>query len=143
MTDCVSAADLQPETIWAILKAGAAVALRRNVAVSLSIVDSGGHLVGFVRMPGVHTATTEVAQAKARSAAAFNRSTRGFAQQLTQGNLSMLAVPGCVPLPGGIPLKHKDRLIGAVGVSGASPDIDEEIAEEMSEHLRNSLGPGN
>jgi uncharacterized protein GlcG (DUF336 family) len=72
-----------------------------------------------------------VAQAKARSAAAFRRSTRGFAQQLAEGNLALLAVPGCVPLSGGIPLTHEHRMIGAVGVSGADPNTDEAIAEAM------------
>ena len=140
MSDDATEPYLDQDLVQALIEAGATAARRRNVCVSLAIVDAGGHLAGFLRMNGVHTGTVEVAQAKARSAAAFRRSTRGFAQQLAEGNLAVLAVPGCVPLPGGIPLMHKQRMIGAAGVSGASPDVDEGIAEAMYDQLhKNSL----
>jgi glc operon protein GlcG len=139
MSDKVTEPDLGEDIVQALIEAGLTAARRCNVCVSLAIVDAGGHLLGFLRMSGVHTATTEVAQAKARSAAAFRRSTRSFAQQLADGNLALLAVPGCVPLPGGIPLLHRQRMIGAAGVSGASPDVDEAIAETMYDHLHKNL----
>lgn len=139
MTDCVFALNLAQGLIQDLIQAGTTAARNRNVAVALAIVDSGGHMVGFLRMAGVHTATVEVALAKARSAAAFRRSTRCFAEQLAQGNLSLLAVPGCVPLFGGVPLQHKHRMIGAVGISGADPNIDEAIAQAMCDQLHKSL----
>lgn len=136
MSDAIAGLDLGQDLVQGLIEAGTTAARHRNVSVSLAIVDAGGHLIGFLRMDGVHTATVEVAQAKARSAAAFRRSTRGFAQQLAEGNLALLAVPGCVPLPGGVPLLQEQRLIGAVGVSGASPDVDESIADAMHDQFR-------
>lgn len=139
MSSPITAADLGQKLIQQLIAAGLQAATRLDARVSIAVVDTGGHLAGFLRMEGVHTATVDVAQAKARSAAAFRRSTRIFATQLAEGNLSMLAVPGCVPLAGGIPLTRAQRLVGAVGVSGASPDIDEAIAETVYAQLHESL----
>lgn len=139
MSPSITAADLGEDLVNALVAAGVQTSNRLNARVSIAIVDAGGHLAGFLRMEGVHTATVEVAQAKARSAAAFRRSTRMFATQLAEGNLSMLAVPGCVPLAGGIPLTLAQKLMGAVGVSGASPDVDEAIAEAVYKQLHSSL----
>ncbi len=130
---------LSEQQIELLLSAGMTAARERKVTVTLAAVDSGGHLVAFVRMNGTHTATADVALAKARCAAAFRRPTRLFAEQLAAGNLSMLAVPGCVPLQGGIPIIIAQRLIGAVGVSGAAPDIDEAIAVAAEQALEGAL----
>jgi glc operon protein GlcG len=134
---------LSEKQIELLLSAGTAAARERKVTVTLAAVDGGGHLLGLVRMNGAHTATTDVALAKARCAAAFRRQTRLFAEQLAAGNLSMLAVPGCIPLQGGIPIIIGQRLIGAVGVSGAAPDIDDAIAtiaEQACHDIESSIG---
>ena len=119
---------LAASQVEAVIAAAVATAQDRRVAVSIAVVDAGGHLVGFLRMNGVHSATADVALSKARSAAAFRRPTRLFAEQLAAGNLSMLAISGCVPLQGGIPFVADGRLAGAVGISGAAPDVDDVIA---------------
>jgi glc operon protein GlcG len=119
---------LSQRDVERLLSIGVSAAQGRGVAVTIALVDAGGHLLGFLRMDGVHTATCDVAVAKARSSAAFRRPIRLFAEQLAAGNLSLLTIPGCVPLQGGIPFKLDETMIGAVGVSGAAPDIDEAIA---------------
>lgn len=123
-----------------LLAAGVAAAKERGAAVTIAVADAGGHLLGLARMDRVHTATVEVAIAKARSAAAFRRPIRVFAEQLAAGNLSLLAIPGCVPLQGGLPIALDGSMIGAVGVSGAAPDLDEAIAQAVVEsHARTEL----
>lgn len=122
---------LSQEQVQALIGTGVTAAGKAGVRVSLAVTDDGGHLLGFLRMDGVHTATVDVANAKARCAAAFRKPTRLFAEQLAQGNMTLLTIPGLITLPGGLPLTLSDHVVGAVGVSGASPDVDEAIAAAM------------
>jgi glc operon protein GlcG len=126
---------LAQEQVQALIETGVQAAGKAGVRVSLAVTDDGGHLLGFLRMDGVHTATVDVANAKARCAAAFRRPTRLFAEQLAQGNMALLTIPGLITLPGGLPLTLSDHVVGAVGVSGASPDVDETIATAMRDSL--------
>ncbi|RDJ19688.1 heme-binding protein [Bosea caraganae] len=114
--------------VRAALAAGEAAALAAAARVSIAVVDDGGHLLGFVRMDEVHTGTVEVALAKARSAAGFRKPTRDLAQSLAAGMTALLTLPGCLPIPGGVPLCVGGQVAGAIGVSGASPDTDDAIA---------------
>jgi uncharacterized protein GlcG (DUF336 family) len=119
----------------AVIERAIAAAREHGVRVSVALVDSGGHLLRFARMHGVHTATVEVAQAKARCAIGFRRPTRIFAEALAAGQLALLATPGVVVLPGGIPIERSGQWLGAVGISGAAPDVDERIARAAVESL--------
>jgi len=125
---------LPQKQVMSLLEAGVAAAQALKAVVTIAVADAGGHLVGLLRMDGVHTATVEVAIAKARSAAAFRRPTRLFAEQLAAGNLSLLTIPGCVPLQGGLAIMVDGALIGAIGVSGAAPEVDEAIASAVADH---------
>lgn len=115
--------------VQAALDAGEAAARAAGVRVSLAVVDDGGHLLGFARMDGVHTGTVKVAQAKARCAAGFRKPTREMAQSLAAGMSALLTLPGSLPIPGGVPIRLGEQVVGAIGVSGASPDTDDEIAK--------------
>jgi uncharacterized protein GlcG (DUF336 family) len=44
------------------------------------------------------------------------------------GRVSALALPGAAALQAGLPLEYGGRVIGAIGVSGDSPQVDEDIA---------------
>ena len=126
---------LSQEQVQALIEAGVQAAGKAGVRVSLAVTDDGGHLLAFLRMDGVHSATAEVGTAKARCAAGFRKPTRLFAEQLAQGNMALLTIPGLITLPGGLPLTLSDHVVGAVGVSGASPDVDETIATAMRDGL--------
>ncbi len=121
-------AELSDASAQAIVAAALEQAALLGVRVSVAVVDQGGALWRFVRMPGVHPATVDVALAKARCAISFRRPTRLFAEGLAAGNLSLLATPGVIVLPGGIPFREAEPWLGAIGISGAAPDVDERIA---------------
>ena len=99
-----------------------------GLVLSIAIVDHGGHLLLFSRMDGVHLGTIDVAIAKARCALQFKRSTRKFAEALAGGSIALTTISGVIPFPGGIPLAAGGSVVGAIGVSGAAPDHDEEVA---------------
>ena len=111
-----------------VIDAARAEAAQRGVAVSIAVLDRGGFLVGFVRMDGIHAGTVAVSIAKARTAVLYNRATSVFASGLASGNMALLSLPDMVTLPGGVPLATEMGLAGAIGVSGAAPEIDEAIA---------------
>ncbi|MGH6862157.1 MAG: GlcG/HbpS family heme-binding protein [Phyllobacterium sp.] len=99
-----------------------------GVAVSIAVLDAGGHLLRLVRMDGIHAGTVEISQAKARCAVMFKRPTKAFAQSYAAGTTSLIALPGVVPFEGGVPIMMEGCLLGAIGCSGASPEQDGEIA---------------
>lgn len=96
--------------------------------VAAAVVDAGGVLVYFERIDGTQNGSSEVAQAKARSAALFKRPTKAFEEALAGGKQGILSLPGAVPLDGGIPLVVGDKIVGAIGVSGATSAQDGQCA---------------
>ena len=65
---------------------------------------------------------------KARTAAIYRRPSRVFEEQIRDGRVAALALADATPLQGGVPVLINGRVVGAVGVSGDSPQVDEEIA---------------
>ncbi|HEY1907280.1 MAG TPA: heme-binding protein [Myxococcaceae bacterium] len=105
-----------------------AEALRRGSAVVIAVVDDAGHLLVLHRLDDTQVASVEVGVAKARTAAIFRRPSKVFEDQVKNGRVSALALPGAAALQGGLPIVHHGRVIGAIGVSGNTPQEDEDIA---------------
>src|SRR5262249_8460023 len=74
-------------------------------------------------------ASVEVGIGKARTAAIFRRPSKVFEDQVRDGRVAALALPGATPLQGGVPIVHEGKGIGAIGVSGNTPQEDEDIAK--------------
>ncbi len=99
-----------------------------GLAMTIAIVDDGGHLVAFSRMEGVHAGTIELAIGKARSSVMFKRPTAKFEESVAAGTIGLLKLPNVLPFAGGVPLLVGAQLIGAVGVSGAAAAQDGQVA---------------
>jgi uncharacterized protein GlcG (DUF336 family) len=97
---------------------------------AIAVVDDGGHLLYFVRLDGTFTASPNISIGKAKTAALFKKPTAEFENIINKGRFAMTALPpDFTPLQGGVPIKHGDHIIGAIGVSGAkSAAQDEEVA---------------
>jgi glc operon protein GlcG len=108
--------------------------------VCIAIVDDGGHLVYFQRMDGTQTGSILVSQRKAEAAIAFKRPTKAFEEQVAGGRTALVALPGGVPLEGGIPLAVEGQMIGAIGVSGVTSQQDGMIAQAGADALPGILG---
>jgi glc operon protein GlcG len=74
-------------------------------------------------------ASVEVGIGKARTAAIFRRPSKEFEDQIRSGRVAALALPGATPLQGGVPLVVAGQVVGAIGVSGNTPQEDEDIAK--------------
>ena len=112
--------------------AGAAqeAAKAKGVAVVIVVVDDGGHIVLLERMDGAQVASVNVGIGKARTAAIYRRPSKVFEDQIRNGRVAALALADATPLQGGVPVLYEVKVIGAIGVSGDSPQIDEDIAME-------------
>ena len=103
--------------------------------VAAAIVDPGGDLVYFERIDGTQAGSSHVSVEKARSAVAFKRPTKAFEDALVAGRTAILAMPGAVPLEGGIPLVIGGEIVGAIGVSGATSQQDGVCAKAGADAL--------
>lgn len=97
-------------------------------AVTICVVDDGGHALGLRRLDGASPATSALAEGKARSAAIFRAHSGVFEDRIASGRTAMVALQNLVPLRGGVPMVWDGEVVGAVGVAGVLPDQDEQIA---------------
>src|SRR5438445_10795132 len=100
-------------------------AKKRGATVVIVVVDDGGHLLLLERLDDTQVASVDVGIGKARTAAIFRRTSKVFEDQVRDGRVAALALPGATPLQGGVPITYEGKVIGAIGVSGESPAQDE------------------
>jgi glc operon protein GlcG len=116
--------------IKAIAAAAEAEALKNNWAVTIAIVDEGGHLVWLQRMDGVAPISSHIAPAKANTAAMGRRESRIYEEIINGGRVSFLSAPYVEGmLEGGVPIIKDGQCLGAVGVSGVKSTEDAQIAK--------------
>jgi uncharacterized protein GlcG (DUF336 family) len=119
-------------TLEAAMRAASAAqaeAAKRGASVVIAVVDDGGHLILLHRLDDTQVASVEVGIGKARTAAIFRRPSKEFEDQTRSGRVVALALPGATPLQGGVPITVDGKVIGAIGVSGNTPQEDEDIAK--------------
>ena len=122
------------------IERGFAKAQALGFKVAIAVVDDAGHLVACERMDGALWVTPEIARAKANAAAAFHATTLDLEERFTKrmlfaDNVATLGQYEFVFGRGGVPLVDGDRVVGAVGVSGAVPaDNDHTIADAAAGH---------
>jgi glc operon protein GlcG len=131
----VAHAGLALSACRAVAQAAEAAALAKDCRMCIAIIDGGGHLQHFVRMDGTHIASIEVAIAKARCALAFRRPTKAFADAVAANSIGLLALPGMVPFEGGVPLIYRGEVVGAIGISGGTPQLDGEVGRAGADIL--------
>jgi len=130
-----SAADLPSkkylnlDAIKTMVAAAEAEAQKRNVQVTICIVDDSGNLLFLQKADGAGINTIQFAQKKARAAAIYGRPSKDQADQLKNGNLQVLVFPDAFPNQGGVPIKVDGKTIGGIAASGAASEVDEAIAQ--------------
>ena len=140
LAGCVFAAQAQAQTYGApisleqakkVMAAAEADMKKSNFAMSIAIVDSGGHLVLLQRSDGSQFIGPEVAIDKAFSAVAYRRPGKAFQDRLATGGaeLRILQLRGVAAIDGGDPIVVDGKLIGAIGVSGGSGEQDGQVSK--------------
>jgi len=111
-----------------IAAAAKEAARTRGVEVVIVVVDDAGIPLLLERMDGAQVASVNVGIGKARTAAIYRRPSRVFEEQVRDGRVAALALADATPLQGGVPVLLDGRVVGAIGVSGDTPQVDEDIA---------------
>ncbi|AMK26589.1 heme-binding protein [Sphingobium sp. TB-6] len=125
---------LTPAEIDGIMAKAHAAAAAGGFAVTICIVDEGGHLLRLDRLEDAPLISLRVAEGKARTAVELNMSTAAL-EQAVAALPSMTAIAGIYPFRGGIPLRQDGYCVGAIGVSGVLPDQDEQVAQSGASAL--------
>ncbi|TAH12012.1 MAG: heme-binding protein [Curvibacter sp.] len=121
---------LEFSDVKAIAAAAEAEALKNNWAVSIAIVDDGGHLLSFQRLDGAAPISSYIAPGKARTAAMGRRESKVYEDMINGGRVSFLSAPNLEGmLEGGVPILKDGLCLGAVGVSGVKSNEDAQIAK--------------
>jgi glc operon protein GlcG len=120
---------LEAADLKAIAAAAEAEALKNQWAVTIAIVDEGGHLLWLQRLDGAPAISAHIAPAKAHTAALGRRESKVYEDVINQGRTSFLSAPQLQGmLEGGVPVMKDGQCIGAVGVSGVKSNEDVQIA---------------
>ena len=120
---------LSLDDVKRVATAAEAEALRNQWAVSIAIVDDGGHLLWLQRLDGAAPISAQIAPAKARTSALGRRESKVYEDVINQGRTSFLSAPTLEGmLEGGVPILVQGQCVGAVGVSGVKSTEDAQIA---------------
>ena len=124
-----------------IIAAGCEVeALRQNWAVSIAIVDDGGHLMWLQRLDGAPLTSMQIATGKAHTSAVGRRPSRFYEDVVAGGRNAFMTAPGGLTmLEGGEPILVEGESVGAVGVSGVKSAEDAQVARAGIAALLDSL----
>jgi glc operon protein GlcG len=122
-------------SIKTMVAAAEAEAQRRNVQVTLCVVDDSGNLIYLQKADGAGINTIQFAQRKARHAALYGSPSKNAADQLKAGNLAVLAYPSAFPNQGGLPIKVDGQTLGGFAASGAASEVDEAISQAAIDAL--------
>lgn len=112
-----------------ILEAARGEAQRNQWAVSIAVVDEGGHPLALERLDGCAPIGAYVCTEKARTAALGRRESKAYEDMINAGRTAFLSAPAIAGLlEGGVPITVGGHVIGAVGVSGVKSEQDAQIA---------------
>jgi uncharacterized protein GlcG (DUF336 family) len=116
-----------------MLAAAEAKAASLGIAYNIAVVDSGGHLLAFVRQDGALIGSIDLAINKAVTARLFDKSTAVMAAMaqpgqplfgIHQSNAGKVVIFG-----GGVPVIIDQAIVGAVGTSAGTVEQDVAVAE--------------
>jgi glc operon protein GlcG len=115
-----------------------AEAAKNNWSIAVAVVDPAGNLVYYEKMDNTQLGSANVSVDKARSAALFKRPTKALQDALAAGGEGwrVLGLQGAVPVDGGLPLISDGKIVGAIGVSGATSAQDGQCAKAAADAFK-------
>ena len=126
----------------ALIEAAQAHARTLGITVTVTVVDAGGLVKAADRMDGAPPLSAQIAEAKAQGAAVWHRDGHALAEVAAARPAFVATVSQMTRLPlvagaGSIVIRDPDgAVLGAVGVSGGTPEQDRECCEARVGALR-------
>ena len=131
-----SKAVLSQTEVQQILKAARLEAQNNQWAVSIAIVDDGGHPLALERLDECAPISAYIATEKARTSALGRRESKGYEDMVNGGRHAFLSAPLLTSLEGGVPIIVDGQVIGAIGVSGVTSVQDAQVAKVGAHSLK-------
>jgi glc operon protein GlcG len=119
-----------------ILNAARTEAQNNQWAVTIVVVDDGGHPLALERLDGCAAISAYIAPEKARTSALGRRESKGYEEMVNGGRYAFLSAPLLTSLEGGVPIIVGGQVIGAVGVSGVKAEQDAQVARAGAQCLK-------
>ena len=119
---------LTRDDVARILDHARAEAVANRWAVTIAIVDDGGHPLALERLDGAAPVSAYIATEKARTSAMGRRPSGDYEEMIKAGRNAFLSAPLTAMLEGGVPIVVDGQVIGAVGVSGVKSSEDAQVA---------------
>ncbi|MET9370761.1 GlcG/HbpS family heme-binding protein [Streptomyces griseoflavus] len=139
MSTTTAVAPLTTADAEALVTAAREAAEVAGVAVSVTVLDAGGHLLAFRRDDRAVLISGETSTRKAYTALQLNAPTADLVDAVQPGGL-FHTLPTALDRPllfiaGGVPVRREGRLIGAIGLGGGAPEQDHAVATAAVEVL--------
>ncbi|PMU11214.1 MULTISPECIES: heme-binding protein [unclassified Pseudomonas] len=131
-----SKAVLSQTEVSQILAAARTEAQKNQWAVTIVVVDDGGHPLALERLDGCAPIGAYIATEKARTSALGRRESKGYEEMVNGGRYAFLSAPLLTSLEGGVPIIVDGQVIGAVGVSGVKAEQDAQVAKAGAQCLK-------
>ena len=131
-----SKAILSQAEVSRILAAARSEAQNNQWAVTIVVVDDGGHPLALERLDGCAPIGAYIATEKARTSALGRRESKGYEDMVNGGRFAFLSAPLLTSLEGGVPIIHDGQVIGAIGVSGVKAEQDAQVAKAGAQCLK-------
>ncbi|MGH8691995.1 MAG: GlcG/HbpS family heme-binding protein [Burkholderiales bacterium] len=126
-----------------IKNAAVKAAEKEGIAITVAIVDAGGHLLLLERMDGgrfhtVHSATTKAVCAASNKRLTGSKGAQGQPLDVAHAlGLALAAGPErWTAMEGGCPIMAGDECIGGVGIAGGNWEFDEKVAREAAAAIK-------
>jgi uncharacterized protein GlcG (DUF336 family) len=113
----------------------------KGYAVSVVLVDRDGETIVAIRGDNAAPHTMENARRKAYTAMSFKVSTTEYAKRFADNNpvaRQQVTLPGVIAIPGGLPIKLGEEIVGGIGASG-SPGVDEPCVQAGLDRVADQL----
>jgi uncharacterized protein GlcG (DUF336 family) len=119
--------DLSLALAMTIAQAAMEKCTAQGYGISVVVVDRAGDTIVALRGDKAAPHTMENARRKAYTARTFRMATSEYAEKFATNDpvvLQQVTLPNVIAIPGGLPIKIGDDVIGGAGVSG-TPGVDE------------------
>ena len=133
--------DLSYAVAKTITEGAIAACEAKGYATSAVVVDRDGETMVAMRDDNAGPHTMENARRKAYTAMAYKQTTTEYAKKLNDGNpviRQQVTLPNIIAIPGGVPIKTGDEVIGGIGVSG-SPGVDDDCVNAGLDKVKDQL----
>ena len=139
--ELISHKDLTLAVAKTIVETAIADCKAKGYAVSAVVVGRDGETLVAMRGDNASPHTLENARRKAYTARSFRQSTTAYAKKFADNDpvvRQQVTLPNVIAIPGGLPIKVGDDVIGGVGLSG-SPGVDEQCVQTGLDKVADEL----